>query len=55
MLINDIKQEIKSMKQLHAIEAAAQDAKRRQKNNADFTSLVLAFTASVEKIKVGCV
>lgn len=51
MLIDDIKQEIKSMKQLDSIESAAQDAERRQKNDADFTSLVLAFTASVEKIK----
>lgn len=51
MLIDDIKQEIKSMKQLDSIESAAQDAERRQKNDADFTSLVLAFTSSVEKIK----
>lgn len=49
MLIDDIKQEIKSMKQLDSIESAAQDAERRQKNDADFTSLVLAFTSSVEK------
>ena len=51
MLIDDIKQEIKSMRKLDSMESAAQDAERRQKNDADFTSLVLSFTASMEIIK----
>ena len=41
MLIDDIKQEIKRMRKLDSMESAAQDAERRQKNDADFTSLVL--------------
>ena len=43
MLIDDIKQGIKSMKQLDSIESAAQDAERRQKNDADFTIFSLFF------------
>ena len=49
MLIDDIKQEIKRMRKLDSMESAAQDAERRQKNDADFTSLVLSFTASMER------
>lgn len=51
MLIDEIKNEIKNMKQLDSIESAAQNAERGKKNDADFNSLVLEFTASVEKIK----
>lgn len=51
MLIDDIQKEIKIMKQLDSIESAAQDAERRQKNDMDYSALVLTFTASMEKIK----
>lgn len=50
MLTDEIKKTIKSLKQLDTIESAAQDAEKKQKNDTDFSSLVVDFTDSLAKL-----
>lgn len=50
MLTDEIKKTIKSLKQLDTIESAAQDAEKKQKNDSDFSSLVIDFTTSMAKL-----
>ena len=52
MLIDDIKKIIKDLKKLDAIESAALDAKKRIKNDNDFSTLIFDFTTSVLKVSV---
>lgn len=50
MLTDEIKKTIKSLKQLDTIESAAQDAEKKQKNDNDYSSLVIDFTNSMAKL-----
>ncbi|WP_138304126.1 hypothetical protein [Agathobacter rectalis] len=50
MLTDEIKKTIKSLKQLDTIESAVQDAEKKQKNDIDFSSLVIDFTTSMAKL-----
>lgn len=50
MLTDDIKKTIKSLKQLDTIESAAHDAEKKQKNDAEYSSLVIDFATSMGKL-----
>ena len=50
MLTDEIKKTIKSLKKLDTIESAAQDAEKKQKNDTDYSSLVIDFTTSMAKL-----
>ncbi len=50
MLLDEIGKSIKKMKQLDAIENAAQDAEKKAKNDSDFKNLVEDFSLSMRKL-----
>jgi hypothetical protein len=50
VLTDEIKKTIKSLKQLEIVESAAQDAEKKQKNDTDYSSLVVDFTTSMVKL-----
>ncbi len=50
MLTDEIKKTIKSLKQLDTIELAAQDAEKKQKNDSEYSSIVIDFTISMAKL-----
>lgn len=50
MLTDEIKKTIKSLKQLDTIESAAQDAEKKQKNDSEYSSIVIDFTTSMAKL-----
>ena len=50
MLTDEIKKTIKSLKQLDTIELAAQDAEKKQKNDSEYSSIVIDFTTSMAKL-----
>ncbi len=50
MLTDELTSVVKQMKKLDAIENAAQDAAKKQKNDSDFASLVTDFGASLDKV-----
>ena len=50
MLTDEINKTIKSLKQLDTIESAAQDAEKKQKNDSEYSSIVIDFTTSMAKL-----
>lgn len=50
MLISDISNSIKRMKQLDTVESAAQDAEKKNRNDNEYSNLVADFYVSMEKV-----
>lgn len=50
MLIDEMSKTIKALKKLNMVEAAAQDAEKKAKNDKDYSSLVTDFTMSTIKV-----